>query len=176
MLGDLSVLWCFVMLSGKQLHIIRLESTSALLSEPQISQCRLVTKYNRQKVQWKDSEILVCTCNTSKLTFRVGYISSSCCSIIFSTPVARVCRICSNLKPCSSHVLNCALCNIPSDKSFLLKKSSLAEEVCQQLHPHGLRPPRLYRFIKIQKGGVPLRPILRSIKSPYLPAVHASGS
>ena len=172
MLGALSVLWCYVVLSGKQLYTVRLESTSVLLSEPQISQCRLVTKYTGQKVQWKDSEILVCTCNTPKLTFRVGYISSSCCSIIFGTPLARVCRICSSLKTCSSHVLNCGLCNIRSDKSFLLKKSSLAEEVCQQLHP----PLRLCRFIKIQKGGVPLRPILRNIKSPYLPAAHASGS
>ena len=172
MLGDLGVLWCWVVNSYTPWDLNL--STSMLLSEPQISQCRLVTKHIGQKDQWKDSEILVCICNTPKLTFRVGYISSSCCIIIFGTPVARVCRICSNLKTCSSHVLNCGLCNIPSDKSFLLKKSSLAEEVCQQLHPHW--PPRLCRFIKIQKGGVPLRPILSSIKSPYLPAVHAFGS
>jgi hypothetical protein len=40
----------------------------------------------------------------TKLTLRVGYIAEICCSIVFGTPVARVCRIFSNLKTLSSHV------------------------------------------------------------------------
>jgi hypothetical protein len=46
---------------------------------------------------------------------------------------------------------------------LLLKKSSLAEEVCKRLCPAGSRPPRLYGLPKIHKEGVPLRPIVSKI-------------
>jgi hypothetical protein len=49
---------------------------------------------------------------------------------------------------------------------LLLKKSSLAEEVCKWLCPVGSRPPRLYGIPKIHKEGVPLRPILSNIGAP----------
>jgi hypothetical protein len=56
---------------------------------------------------------------------------------------------------------------------LLLKKSSVSEEVCQQLQPQGSRPPRLYGLPKIHKHGVPLSPIASTISAPtYLLAKH----
>ena len=49
---------------------------------------------------------------------------------------------------------------------LLLKKSSLAEEVCKRLRHAGARPPRLYGLPKIHKEGVPLRPIVSNIGAP----------
>jgi hypothetical protein len=49
---------------------------------------------------------------------------------------------------------------------LLLKKFSLAEEVCKRLHPTGSIPPRLYGLPKIHKEGVPLRPIVSNIGAP----------
>jgi hypothetical protein len=57
--------------------------------------------------------------------------------------------------------------------SVLLKKSSVAEKVYQQVRPQGSRPPRLYGLPKIHKPGVPLRPIVNAIGSPtYRLAQH----
>ncbi|PNF15534.1 hypothetical protein B7P43_G16534 [Cryptotermes secundus] len=59
---------------------------------------------------------------------------------------------------------------------LLLKKSPIAEEVCQQLRPPGSRPPRLYGLPKIQKPDIPLRPIVSTIGSPtYRLAKHLAG-
>jgi hypothetical protein len=58
-------------------------------------------------------------------------------------------------------------------KTVLLKKSSLPQEVCQQVRPQGSRPPRLYGLLKIHKLGVPLRSIVSPIGSPtYRLAQH----
>jgi hypothetical protein len=57
--------------------------------------------------------------------------------------------------------------------TLLLKKSSLTEETCKQLHPAGSRPPRLYGLPKIHNEGVPLRPIVSNIGAPtYQLAKH----
>jgi hypothetical protein len=50
--------------------------------------------------------------------------------------------------------------------TLLLKKSSLPEEVIQQMWPQGSRPPRLYELPKIHKEGAPLRSILSTIGTP----------
>jgi hypothetical protein len=50
--------------------------------------------------------------------------------------------------------------------ALLLKKSTLTEDICKQLHPSGSRPPRLYGLPKIHKEGVPLRPIVSNIGAP----------
>jgi hypothetical protein len=50
--------------------------------------------------------------------------------------------------------------------ALLLKKSTLTEDICKQLHPSGSRPPRLYGLPKIHKEGVPLRPIVSNICAP----------
>lgn len=50
--------------------------------------------------------------------------------------------------------------------SLLLKKSTLAEEVCSRLHRMGTRPLRLYGLFTIHKEGVPLRPVVSNIGAP----------
>jgi hypothetical protein len=50
-------------------------------------------------------------------------------------------------------------------KTDLLKKSPLAEEVCQQLQPQIFTPPRLYGLLKIRKPDVPLRRIVNTVDS-----------
>jgi hypothetical protein len=63
--------------------------------------------------------------------------------------------------------------SIERKTALLLKKSSFPEEVCQQVQPQGSRPPRLYGLPKINKPGVPLRPIVSTIGSPtYRLAKH----
>jgi hypothetical protein len=49
---------------------------------------------------------------------------------------------------------------------LLLKRSTLAQEVCRRLRHTGARPPRLYGFPKIHNKGVPLRPIVSNIGVP----------
>jgi hypothetical protein len=57
--------------------------------------------------------------------------------------------------------------------TILLKKSSLPEEVVQQLWPQGSTPPRLYGLPKIHKEKVPQRPIVSTIRAPtYCLAQH----
>jgi hypothetical protein len=51
-------------------------------------------------------------------------------------------------------------------KTTLLKKSSLSEEVCQQLRLQGSRPLRLYGLLKVHKQGVLLRTIVSTIGTP----------
>jgi hypothetical protein len=48
---------------------------------------------------------------------------------------------------------------------LLLIKSSLSEEVCQQVRTQGSRPRRLYGLPKIHKPGVPLRSTVSTIGS-----------
>jgi hypothetical protein len=43
--------------------------------------------------------------------------------------------------------------------AILIKKTSLSEDVADQLLSRGLKPPRQYRFPKIYKEGIPLRNI-----------------
>ena len=50
--------------------------------------------------------------------------------------------------------------------TLLLKKFTLTEDICKQLHPAGSRPPRLYGLPKIHKDGVPLRPTVSNIGTP----------
>ena len=50
--------------------------------------------------------------------------------------------------------------------SLLLKRSTFAEEVCKQLHPMGMKLPRLYGLCKIPKESVPIRPIVNNIGAP----------
>jgi hypothetical protein len=50
--------------------------------------------------------------------------------------------------------------------TLLYKKSSLPEEIIQQLWPQGSRPPRLYGLPKIHNEGAPLRPIVSTIGAP----------
>jgi hypothetical protein len=50
--------------------------------------------------------------------------------------------------------------------TLLLKKSSLAEEVCKRLRPAGTRLPRLYGLPKIHEEGAPLRPVVSNIGAP----------
>jgi hypothetical protein len=50
--------------------------------------------------------------------------------------------------------------------TLLLKKSSLPEEVMQQLRPQGSKPPVLYGLPKIHKEDAPLRPIVSTIGAP----------
>jgi hypothetical protein len=57
---------------------------------------------------------------------------------------------------------------------LLLKKSSLAEEVCKRLRPEGSRPPRLYGLPKIKKECVS-KAYCKQHWSPYLPAGQVSG-
>jgi hypothetical protein len=63
-------------------------------------------------------------------------------------------------------------------KTILLKKSSLAEEVCKRLRPAGTRLPRIYGFSKIIKRESLLRPIVSNIGAPthqlskYLASIH----
>jgi hypothetical protein len=52
---------------------------------------------------------------------------------------------------------------------LLLKKSSFAEEVCQQVRPQSSRPPRLYGLLKIHKSGVQLRPTVNTNDFPHPP-------
>ncbi|XP_023703193.1 uncharacterized protein LOC111862215 [Cryptotermes secundus] len=59
---------------------------------------------------------------------------------------------------------------------LLLKKSSFAEETCQQPRPQCSRPPILYGLPKIHKRDVPLRSIISTIGSPtYRLAKHLAG-
>jgi hypothetical protein len=51
-------------------------------------------------------------------------------------------------------------------KTILLLKKSSFSEVCQQIRPWSLRPPRLYGLLKIHKQGVPLKPIVSTIGAP----------
>jgi hypothetical protein len=61
-------------------------------------------------------------------------------------------------------------------KTTLLHKKSLPKEVIQQLQPQGFRPPRLYGLPKIHKEGVPLQPIVSTIRAPtYRLAQHLAG-
>jgi hypothetical protein len=61
-------------------------------------------------------------------------------------------------------------------KTVLLKKSQLAEEVCQQLGPQGSTPSTLYGLPKILKYSVSLRPIVNTIDSlNYRLAQHLAG-
>jgi hypothetical protein len=48
----------------------------------------------------------------------------------------------------------------------LLNKSTLAENVCLRLDPASTRPPRLYGFPKINKGGISVRPTVSNIGAP----------
>ena len=50
--------------------------------------------------------------------------------------------------------------------SLLLKRSTLAQEVCKWLHLMGTRLLRLYGLPKIHKEGVPLRPTVSIIGAP----------
>jgi hypothetical protein len=50
--------------------------------------------------------------------------------------------------------------------TLVLKKSSLPEEVIQQLRPQGSRPPRLYGLQKNHKERAPTRPIVSTIGVP----------
>jgi hypothetical protein len=50
--------------------------------------------------------------------------------------------------------------------SWLLKNSTLTEDINKQLLPSGSIPPRLYGLPKMHKDGVPLRPIVRNIGAP----------
>jgi hypothetical protein len=60
--------------------------------------------------------------------------------------------------------------------TLLLKKSSLPEEVIQQLRPQGSRPPRLYGHPNIHKEGVPLWPIVSIVGAPtYRLTQHLAG-
>jgi hypothetical protein len=62
---------------------------------------------------------------------------------------------------------------VERETNLLLKKSSLPEEVIQQLWPEGSRSPRLYGLPKIHKEGVPLRPTVSTIGAPtYRLAQH----
>jgi hypothetical protein len=136
MLGDLRVLWCYAVLSGKQLHTVRLECSSVVLWET-----HYLTMQTCHKIHWTERlvkkivKFLSIHVTLTKLTFRVRYISSSCYSIIFGTHVTGVCRIFSSLKTYSSHVLNCGLCSIPSGR------------VSSSRSPHWLRPANNYIHI-----------------------------
>jgi hypothetical protein len=58
-------------------------------------------------------------------------------------------------------------------KTVILLKKSLFPEVWQLVRPQGSRSHRLYGLPKIQKPGVPLRPIVSTIGSPnYRLAQH----
>jgi len=50
--------------------------------------------------------------------------------------------------------------------TLLFKRSTFAEEVCKQLHPMGMKLPRLYGLCKIPKEGVPIRPTVNNIGAP----------
>jgi hypothetical protein len=50
--------------------------------------------------------------------------------------------------------------------TLLLKKSSLPEGVIEMLRPKGERPPRLYELSKIQKKGIPFRPVVSTSGAP----------
>jgi hypothetical protein len=50
--------------------------------------------------------------------------------------------------------------------TLLLKKSTLTENICKQLHSSGSRPPRLYGHPKIHKDGAPLRHTVNNIGAP----------
>jgi hypothetical protein len=59
--------------------------------------------------------------------------------------------------------------------SLLLRKFSLAEEACQQLHLQGSRLLRLYDS-NIHKEGVCLRPVMSNIVAPtYQLSKHVTG-
>jgi hypothetical protein len=59
------------------------------------------------------------------------------------------------------------------EKKTALIKTSLPQDVAEQLRPHGSRPSRLYGLPKIHKDGIPLRPIVSTIGSPtYCLAKH----
>jgi hypothetical protein len=61
-------------------------------------------------------------------------------------------------------------------KTVLLKRSRIAEEICQQIRPQGSRPSRLYGLPKTHKPDVPLRPIVSTIGSPsHRLAKHLAG-
>jgi hypothetical protein len=60
--------------------------------------------------------------------------------------------------------------------NLLLKKSSLPEEVIQQLRPQGSRPSRLHGLPKIHKEGIPLQLSVSTIGAPtYRLAQHLAG-
>ena len=50
--------------------------------------------------------------------------------------------------------------------TYLIKKTTLPEDLCKKLCPTGSRRPRLYGLPKIHKEGVPLRPIVSNIGDP----------
>lgn len=62
-------------------------------------------------------------------------------------------------------------------KTMLLqKKSSVSEDVCQQLQPQGSSPQRLHGLLKIHKQGASLGPTVSTIGAPtYLWTKHLLG-